>query len=134
MVTESLDVKVYYEDTDCLGIVYHPSYLRFFERGRSELLERRVAPLSELARRGLAFVVHRIEATFRAPGRLGDLLEVVTTVHAPSGYRLLFDQRAVRKPARELLVEAAVEVVCVDGEGRLRELPAEIRAMMADQP
>lgn len=131
---DSIDVKVYYEDTDCLGLVYHANYFKYFERGRSELFERHVAPLAELNGRGEHYVVHGIEATFKAPARLGDRLEVRTRPAVASPYRLLFHQVACRQPGGARLVEARVEVVCIDDEGRLRELPEPIRAIMAEEP
>ena len=130
---EHLDVKVYYEDTDCLGLVYHANYLKYFERGRSELFERRVAPLGELNAAGEHYVVHEIKATFKAPARLGDALDVSTRPEVTSPYRLLFHQQARRAGDDALLVTAEVEVVCVDDTGALRELPPRIRDIMSSE-
>jgi len=117
--------KVYYEDTDCQGVVYHANYLKFLERARTEFLAARGTPVQEAAQQGYLFVVYRIDATFRAPARLGDSLEVVTSARVTSSYRVTFDQRIelARQPGKALL-KAEVEVVCIDPkDGNLRPIP-----------
>ena len=125
-----LPVKVYYEDTDCLGVVYHTNYLKYFERARTELFEARVGSLADLNRRGEVFVVEKLECTFRAAARFGDTLEIDTEVTMASPYRAVFRQKALRMPARELLVAGEIDVVCVDANGKLRELPPSLRAQL----
>lgn len=118
-----LDVRVYYEDTDCIGVVYHASYLRFLERGRTEFLGRSGSSIAEWNRQGLVFAVYSISATFRAPGRLLDDLVVITRMAPASDYRARFEQRIVRKADDRLLLTAEVDVVCMDAEGKLKEFP-----------
>ncbi|MBI2895575.1 MAG: YbgC/FadM family acyl-CoA thioesterase [Deltaproteobacteria bacterium] len=125
----TLAIKVYYEDTDCLGVVYHANYLKYFERARTELFETHVAPLSELNRRGEIFVVVELKASFRAPGRFGDRITVESDLSVPSPYRAVFRQKALKEPGRETLVTADVEVVCLDRDGNLRELPGSVRGL-----
>lgn len=122
-------VKVYYEDTDCLGVVYHANYLKFFERARTELFDTRMGSLAELNRRGEVFVVAKLECTFRAAGRFGDALVIETELDIASPYRAVFHHKALRLPDRELLVSGEVDVVCVDANGKLRELPDSLRAL-----
>lgn len=122
-------VKVYYEDTDCLGVVYHTNYLKYFERARTEMFEAHMGPLAELNRRGEVFVVAKIECTFRAAARFGDALVIETEVVIASAYRAVFKQKALRLPDREPLVVGDVDVVCVDTNGKLRELPESLRAL-----
>jgi acyl-CoA thioester hydrolase len=113
--------KVYYEDTDCMGVVYHANYLRYLERARSEMLASRGTSVQEYGERGILFVVYRIEATFRAPARLGDVMEVITQARLTSQYRSTFEQRIEK--GGQLLVKADVELVCIDKSGNLQPVP-----------
>lgn len=127
----SLGVRVYYEDTDAGGVAYHTSYLRWFERGRTEWLRSLGLGQAELAERtGHVFAVRSLSADYRAPARLDDRLEVLTRVHRPGRARLGFDQVARR--GGTLLCRAGVEVVCLDAAGRPRPLPHEIFERLDD--
>lgn len=118
-------VTIYYEDTDFSGVVYHPNYLKYFERAREELLG--VERLATMYRdRGLGFVVYRCELSFKEPAVHGDRLEVRTTVRAESDYRLVFDQQIFRGAATAPLVLGKVEMVTVDRAGKLVAIPADI--------
>lgn len=124
--------RVYFEDTDFSGAVYHGSYVRFLERGRSDLL--RLAGISHLAldTDGLAFAVSEMALSFRRAARIDDLVEVETSVHKLSGARLVLDQ-AIRR-GHETLVEAVVTVALVDRDGRPQRFPITIRdALLARQ-
>jgi acyl-CoA thioester hydrolase len=121
-----LPVRVYYEDTDLTGVVYHANYLRYFERGRSDFL--RVtgvthASLLELENPA-AFAVTRMSVEFRAAARIDDALEVRTLFESTRGVRLNFAQRILRH--QTLIASAAVEVVCIDAQGRPRRPPKEV--------
>jgi acyl-CoA thioester hydrolase len=113
--------KVYYEDTDCMGVVYHANYLKYFERSRTEFLAARGTTVQQYAEQGLMFVVYRIDATFRAPARLGDTLDIVSRARLTSTFRVTFEQRVER--AGQLLVKADVELVCIDRDGGLKPVP-----------
>lgn len=119
----ALPIKVYYEDTDCLGIVYYANYLKYFERAREELFEEHIGSLAELNRRGEVYVVVEMKCSFRAPARHGDKLVIESTLRIASPFRAVFRQEALRLPDRELLVRADVEVACLDADGQLQELP-----------
>ena len=115
-----LPVRVYYEDTDFTGVVYHANYLRYFERGRSDFL--RLAGVSHQALLETpdpaAFTVTRIEVEFRRPARIDDALLVRTTYDRVKGPRLFISQRIVR--GEELIATAQVEAACIDLSGRAR--------------
>jgi acyl-CoA thioester hydrolase len=113
--------KVYYEDTDSLGVVYYANYLKFLERGRTEYLGARGRPIQDWNRDGCFFVVYELSMKFRRPARLGDSIDVVSTFRLDSSYRGRFSQRIER--GGELLVQAEVDVVCLDGQQNLREFP-----------
>jgi acyl-CoA thioester hydrolase len=132
-----LAVRVYYEDTDFTGIVYHANYLRFMERGRTNYLRligadhRALFEATEKEAPGFAFVVRAMEIDFRKPARMDDLLTVVTAPEEVKGASAIVHQRVMR--GEELLVEARVRVAFVSG-GRARPIPKPLRiAMKADQ-
>ncbi len=118
-----LPVRVYFEDTDFTGVVYHASYVRFCERGRSDFL--RVAQVShgDLMDRDepLAFAVSRLNLEFRAPARIDEALAVRTTFDGLRGPRFLISQRVMREQI--VLVQASVEVVLITLDGRPRKPP-----------
>jgi len=130
-------VRVYYEDTDFSGVVYHASYLRFMERGRTNYLRLlgadQRALFEEVAKEapGFAFVVRSMHLDFRKPARMDDVLEVVTTPSEVKGASIVLHQRVNR--GAETLVEATVQVAFVSG-GRAQRIPKALRiAMKADQ-
>ena len=125
-----LRVRVYYEDTDFSGFVYHASYLRFLERGRTELLRELAGDQSDLHReaRGLVFVVRRMSLDFLRPAQMDDLLTIETRTRALRGASMHLAQE-VRK-ADALLVAAEVTVACVR-DGRAVRLPETLRQRLA---
>jgi len=120
-----LAIRVYYEDTDFSGLVYHASYLRFMERGRTELLRELGLAQRALVEQGaLFFVVRAMEIDFRKPAIMDDLLTVETAIASVGGASIGMDQKVLRDG--ELLASAKVTVAAVEG-GRARRLPAQIR-------
>jgi acyl-CoA thioester hydrolase len=130
-------VRVYYEDTDFSGIVYHASYLRFMERGRTNYLRliganhRELFEETEKEAPGFAFVVRSMAIEFLKPARMDDLLEIVTTPIEVGGASVMLKQEVKR--GEDLIVEAKVRVAFISG-GRARPIPKPLRlAMRADQ-
>jgi acyl-CoA thioester hydrolase len=119
----ALPVRVYYEDTDFSGIVYHANYLRFFERGRSDFLRVAGVHHNELAAAAdpMAFAVNRMEIEFRKPARIDDALLVKTAFETMRGPRIFIAQSLEK--AGEILVEAQVQVCCISLTGRPRKPP-----------
>jgi acyl-CoA thioester hydrolase len=120
-----LSIRVYWEDTDAGGIVYHAAYLRFIERGRTELL--RSGGIDQqrlLAEEGLAFVVRRMHLEFLGSARLDDLVEVRTRLVRLGAATIELDQTVAR--GTDVLVEAEVTCACV-GAGRPRRIPPALR-------
>jgi acyl-CoA thioester hydrolase len=131
-----MPVRVYYEDTDFTGIVYHANYLRFMERGRTNHLRLLAAShpvLFEQAQReapGFAFVVRSMQIEFLKPARMDDVLEIETRHREVKGASIRLGQRITR--AGELLIEAQVRVAFIS-DGRARPIPKALRlAMRAD--
>ncbi len=132
-----LPVRVYYEDTDFSGMVYHASYLRFMERGRTDYLrllgadQRALFEQTEKEAPGFAFVVRSMAIEFLKPAVMNDVLEIVTAPDEVKGASITLKQQVIR--GGETLVEAQVRVAFVSG-GRARPIPKALRqAMRADQ-
>jgi acyl-CoA thioester hydrolase len=127
-----MPVRIYFEDTDFSGVVYHGSYVRFMERGRSDFV--RLLGVGHTALDAgahgerLAFAVRRIAIDFFKPARIDDLLEVKTTVKEIAGARLILTQAITRDGER--LTEAEVTVVLVTPEGKARRIPDSLRATL----
>jgi len=125
-VEHRLICKVYYEDTDALGVVYHANYLKYMERARSEYVELFGKPIWEWNRLGYYIVVYAMNIRFKRAAQLGDTLEVVSAFSLQSPYRGLFRQRVERDG--QVYVEADVELTCLDPQRNLREFPPEFRS------
>lgn len=115
-----LPVRVYYEDTDFTGLVYHANYVRYFERGRSDCLRLMGIGHAELldGDQPQAFVVSKMELAFLKPARIDDALVVCTRYEAVKGPRLMISQTITR--GTDALCRADVEVVCIHMDGRAR--------------
>lgn len=119
-----LPIRVYFEDTDFSGAVYHANYIKFCERGRTECL--RVIgvhhrELHEGDGGGLVFVVRHLECDFLKPARIDDLLEVRTVCLETTGARMVLGQRIMR--GEILLFDARVTVALIGADGRPRRFP-----------
>lgn len=119
-----LPVRIYYEDTDFTGVVYHANYLRFFERGRSDFLRLAGVRHSELlaGAEPLGFAVNRMTLDFLRPARIDDALTVRTVFETMKGPRIFISQGLWR--GAEELVRAEVQVCCISLTGRPRKPPA----------
>jgi acyl-CoA thioester hydrolase len=129
--THVLPVRVYFEDTDCGGVVYHANFLKFCERGRSDFIRllgieaKSLADPAQGQGEPAIFVVRRVEIDYLKPGRMDDVLAVVTTC-AEIGSASLVLQQDVRRDGT-LLASAKVTVVLVSGTGKPQRLGALVR-------
>lgn len=129
-----MQVRVYYEDTDFTGIVYHANYLRFMERGRTNYLRllganhRELFAETESEAPGFAFVVRSMALDYLKPARMDDILDIITSPSEVKGASITLEQE-VRRGA-EVLVTASVRVAFVSG-GRARPIPKPLRLAMA---
>ncbi len=132
-----LPVRIYYEDTDCAGIVYHASFVRFMERGRTNYLrllgaeQRGLVDAAAREAPGFGFVVRAMRLDFRKPAHMDDILDVVTEPEEVKGASITLRQTVMR--GQEVLVDGRVQVAFVSG-GRARPIPKPLRiAMRAHQ-
>jgi acyl-CoA thioester hydrolase len=123
--------RVYFEDTDFSGRVYHARYLHFMERGRSDYLRLLGIRHRELAADGMAFAVRRMTIDFIKPAPIDDVLTVRTSPTEVSGARIELAQQIFREA--EPLVTAAVTIALVGPGGRPQRLPPAIRAAFATE-
>jgi acyl-CoA thioester hydrolase len=130
-------VRVYYEDTDFTGIVYHANYLRYMERGRTNYLrligadQRTLFEAAEQEAPGFAFVVRSMTLDFLKPARMDDILEILTEPEEVKGASITLRQQVMR--GEDLLLGASVRVAFISG-GRARPIPKPLRiAMKADR-
>jgi tol-pal system-associated acyl-CoA thioesterase len=126
-VEHTVSFKVYYEDTDCLGIVYYANYLRFMERGRTEFLAAAGKSVADWNRDGCLIVVHSVKITYRRAAALGDKIDVISSFSVGSRYRGTFHQRIERDG--ELITDAEVDIVCLDADQQLISIPPDLQAM-----
>lgn len=122
-----LSQRVYYEDTDFSGAVYHARYLHFMERARTDYLRClgvEQSTLFQTSDDGLAFMVHRMEIDFKAPARMDDIITVVTRTEKAGGAKMVLQQEIRR--AEQVLIAAKVVIAVVNRDGRPRRLPEEL--------
>ena len=119
---ETLTLRVYYEDTDAGGIVYHAAYLRFAERGRTEFVRKLGIDQQQLrAETGSGFVVTSLTIDYLKPAFLDDNLTITTEIDRIRPASVNFKQTVARES--QIIAHLKVRVACVDGDGRLTRLP-----------
>jgi acyl-CoA thioester hydrolase len=125
--THILPIRVYYEDTDLSGLVYHANYLRYMERGRSEYF--RSAGVTRLAQldepEPTAWTLKKVSLEYLRPARIDDLIEVRTRCVALSGARMTADQMIYKED--ELLMRGLVEACIITLAGKPRRIPSDVR-------
>ena len=121
-------VRVYYEDTDMGGVVYHANYLKYIERARSDYVRRLGNDQNAMRDDGIVWVIRRIEADYLASARFDDELTIETHFISRSGVRLTMGQ-LIKRGETEIF-RATVTAVCMNAQGKPVRLPAEIRALL----
>jgi acyl-CoA thioester hydrolase len=124
-------LRVYYEDTDAAGVVYHSNYLNYCERARTEYLRERGWSVADLASNGAVFPVVRMQIDFKAPARHDDLLRVTTLPRKVGGSTFELCQQVLRASDDTLLVELLVTLACVTPQLKARRIPAGVRATLS---
>ncbi len=122
-----MEIKVYYEDTDCGGVVYYANYLRYFERARTEFLLERKVPLAAYQKKGIIFTVVNAVVNYKSPAFYGDTLAVKTLVEGVKGSSFTVHYTIRRKSDDMLLVTGSTRMACVDSNIKLIRIPQEIR-------
>lgn len=128
-----MDVRIYYEDTDSGGVVYHANYIKYMERGRTEYFRSHGFFVAELDKQGFVFPVVRLEVDFKAPALHDDLLSVSTFPIRVGGSSITFRQKIVRQNDSKLLAEGVVTLACVSPMLKARRIPQEIRQLLENE-
>ncbi len=117
-----MDIRIYYEDTDCGGVVYYANYLRYFERARTHCLEARGISVEQQIQEGTQFVVVRAELDCRSPARYGNLLSVETTLAEVTRASLTFTHVIREKASGRVVVEGRAKLAATDLQGKVKRL------------
>lgn len=125
-----MDLRIYYEDTDAGGVVYHANYIKYMERARTEYFRSHGFFVAELARNGFVFPVIRLEIDFKAPALHDDLLFVSTSPMRVCGSSITLRQKIVRKNDNKLLVDGVVTLACISPTLKARRFPLDIRRIL----
>ncbi len=123
-----MEIRVYYEDTDCGGVVYYANYLKYFERARTEYLETRGCSVAGLMEQGIVFVVVRAEVDYCSPGRYGDTLVIDTNVSDVTRAALTFSHVMREKVSGRVVVQGSARLAATNGNGKVTRLD---RALVA---
>ena len=126
-----LPIRVYYEDTDCAGVVYYASYLRYFERGRVEFFRDLGISVSDYHDKGLIFVVTNVEVEYILPGRYDDLLLLDTRLTDISGVTLTFRHSVTKEGYEKELARGSVVLALVNRDGKPVRIPEELRRVLS---
>ncbi|WP_404362114.1 tol-pal system-associated acyl-CoA thioesterase [Marinobacter sp.] len=127
-----LPIRVYIEDTDAGGIIFHAKYLHYMERARTEWVRSRGVELRAGLAENISYVVQSLSISYCRPGRLDDLLQVSADLVQCGRVWMEFEQKVVRVSDNALLAAARIRVACIALDtGRPRRLPASISALMA---
>jgi len=127
-----IEVRIYYEDTDCGGVVYHANYLKYFERARTWYLEAHGISITRLLEGGIQFMVIHAEMTYCAPARYGETLAIETWVSERSKARLTFSHIVRERASQRVVVEGAATLAVVNREGKLTRLPEPLLRLQED--
>lgn len=125
-----MDVRIYYEDTDAGGVVYHANYIKYMDRARTEYFRSHGFLVAELAVKGFVFPVVRLEINFKSPALHDDLLLVTTCPTRIGGSSATFNQKIIRPSDNKVLAESLVTLACIGPALKARRIPLEIRRML----
>ena len=129
-----MEIRVYYEDTDCGGVVYYANYLKYFERTRTHYLEERGLSVAGLMSEGTVFVVVHAEVDYRSPARYGDTLVIDTVVSDLSAASFTFVHVVKEKGSGRVIVEGSARLAATDGNGKVKRLDKAVVAALQSGP
>lgn len=129
-----MEIRIYYEDTDCGGVVYYANFLKYFERGRTEYLETRGYSVATLMDEGIVFVVVHAEVDYLSPGRYGETLVVETVLSDLSRASLTFSHVVREQASGRVIVEGSARLAVTDGNGKVKRLDKAIVAALQSGP
>lgn len=120
--THTIDIRIYYEDTDCGGVVYYANYLKYFERARTHYLESRGISVTEQLQQGTQFVVVHAELDCRVPARYGETLTIDTRLAEVTRASLTFAHVVRERTSQRVVVEGAAKLAATDLAGKVKRM------------
>lgn len=129
-----MEIRIYYEDTDCGGVVYYANYLKYFERARTQYLEERGVSVEGLMDEGMVFVVVHAEVDYRSPARYGDRLIVEMVVSGRTAASVTFSHVIRERESRRVVVEGLAKLTVTNGNGKVKRLDKAMVAMLGASP
>ena len=128
MFEDSMIIRVYYAETDALGIVHHANYIKYLERARTEALRRQGVDLPALSRHyGVQFTVSQLDIKYVGSARLDDELEVKTRISKVGGASLHYEQAVYLAHKEQLLCKAKLRIACIDSNLKPAALPGVLK-------
>jgi len=125
-----MDIRIYYEDTDCGGVVYYANYLKYFERARTQFLEQRGFSVAGLMAEGTVFVVVRTEVDYRSPARYGETIVIETVVSGVTPASFTFSHVLREKVSGRVVVEGSARLAATDGKNKVKRLDKKLVAAL----
>lgn len=122
-------VQIYYEDTDHSGVVYHPNFLKYFERAREHVIGSEMLDIL-WKQKGLGFAVYKANMTFQEGVEFADICDIRTTLKLDGKFKTIWRQEVWRPNGTKAAVIGDIEMVCLDKHKRLREIPEEVVALL----
>lgn len=129
-----MNIRIYYEDTDCGGVVYHANYLKYFERARTEYLEERGLSVARFLEEGTQFMVVRAQLDYRSPARYGDTLVIDTRVTECGKAALTFAHLIREHHSGRVIVEGSATLAAASLDGRIKRLPLSLVQALQASP
>lgn len=129
-----MEIRIYYEDTDCGGVVYYANYLKYFERARTQYLEERGLSVAGLMNEGTVFVVVHAEVDYRSSARYGDTLVIETVVSDVTAASFTCSHMIRERKSQRVIVEGSARLAATDGNGKVKRLDKEMVAALQSGP
>jgi acyl-CoA thioester hydrolase len=129
-----MEIRIYYEDTDCGGVVYYANYLKYFERARTQYLEDRGLSVAGLMKEGIVFVVVHAEVDYKSPARYGETLIVETVISDMTPASFTFAHVLREKSSGRVVVEGSARLAATDGNGKVKRLDKAMVAALQSEP
>jgi acyl-CoA thioester hydrolase len=129
-----MEIQIYYEDTDCGGMVYYANYLKYFERARTHYLEERGLSVAGILKEGTVFVVVHAEVDYRSPARYGDRLIIDTIISDMTAASFTFSHVIREGESRRVIVEGSARLAATNGSGKVKRLDKAMVAVLQFSP
>ncbi len=118
--TKHYKVRVFYEDTDHSGVVYHANYLKYFERAREDYLG--YQRLIDMGKEGIGFAVYKADLSYNEGAEFGDVLDIKSTANFDGDYRIIFHHEAWRENSKKAAVSSDIQLVCLNRDKKLLKI------------